>query len=144
LTLTSGARLGPYEILSPLRAGGVGEVFRARDTKLNRDVALKISPRFRQRSRSAGAVRGRSADARGAQSPNISTIYGIEESNPLAASGQTAVRALVMELVDGDDLCERIARGPIPLDEAIPIARQIANALGVRRDRRVRALIDPE
>ena len=122
LALTAGTRLGPYEIVSALGAGGMGEVYRARDTKLNRDVAIKVLPdsfasdaerlaRFTREAQTLAAL----------NHPNIAQIYGLEESN--------GVRALVMELVEGEDLSQRIARGPIPIDEALPIARQIAEAL---------------
>ena len=122
LPLQPGTRLGPYEILSALGAGGMGEVYRARDTRLNRDVALKIVPdvfvgdpdrlaRFTREAQTLAAL----------NHPNIAAIYGIEES--------AGARALVMELVDGEDLSAHIARGPMPLAEALPIARQIINAL---------------
>jgi Tol biopolymer transport system component len=126
LSLAIGTRIGHYEVIAPLGAGGMGEVYRARDHKLNRDVALKVV--------SASAV---DADhlrrlVREAQSlaalnhPHIAQIYGLEDS--------TATRALVMELVDGEDLSARIARGSIPLDEALEIARQIADALEAAHD----------
>ena len=100
----------------------MGQVYRARDTKLNRDVALKVLPGLvRQRSRPAGAVHARSADARVAESSEHRHIHGLEKSG--------GVRALVMELVEGEDLSQRIARGAIPIDEALPIAKQIAEAL---------------
>ena len=129
MALTVGARLGPYEILGALGAGGMGEVYRARDTKLNRDVALKILPdafasdpdrlaRFTREAQTLASL----------NHPNIAAIYGIEES-PSAGSGQAGIRALVMELVEGEDLSQRIARGGIPIDDALPIARQIAEAL---------------
>src|SRR5712671_2466233 len=122
LALTPGTRLGPYEILSALGAGGMGEVYRAHDTKLNRDVALKILPdafasdpdrlaRFTREAQTLAAL----------NHPHIAHIHGLEDAG--------GVRALVMELVEGEDLAERIGRGPIPLDEALPIARQIAEAL---------------
>jgi hypothetical protein len=122
VTLQLGARLGPYEILSPLGAGGMGEVYRAHDSKLGRDVAVKVLPseladhpetlsRFKREAQLLAAL----------NHPNIATIYGIEESG--------GIRALVMELVEGDDLSELIGRGPLPLAEALPIARQIAEAL---------------
>jgi eukaryotic-like serine/threonine-protein kinase len=124
-----GSRLGPYEVLAKLGAGGMGEVYRARDTKLGREVALKILPdvfasdpdrlmRFEREARTLAAL----------NHPHIAQVYGIEDS-PSTGSGQAATRALVMELVAGEDLSARIARGPIPLDEALPIARQIAEAL---------------
>jgi serine/threonine protein kinase len=122
MRLTTGSRLGPYEILSALGAGGMGEVYRARDTKLNRDVALKILPdsfahdadrlaRFQREAQTLASL----------NHPHIAAIYGIEESH--------GTRALVMELVEGEDLAQRIARGAIPIDEALPIAKQIAEAL---------------
>ena len=129
MSLATGTKLGPYEILAPLGAGGMGEVYRARDTKLNRDVALKILPdafasdpdrlaRFTREAQTLASL----------NHPNIAHIYGLEES-PSAGSGQAGIRALVMELVEGEDLSQRIARGAIPLDEALPIARQICEAL---------------
>ena len=123
LALSPGTRLGAYEITAPIGEGGMGQVYRARDTKLNRDVAIKILPDVvRVRRRSPGALPARSEDARLAKpSAHRAASMG---SKRVAAS-----RALVMELVEGEDLAERIARGPIPLDEALPIARQIAEAL---------------
>jgi eukaryotic-like serine/threonine-protein kinase len=122
LTLSVGSRLGPYEILSPLGAGGMGEVYRARDTKLNRDVAIKVLPTLFAGDAERLARFTREAQTLAALNhPNIAHIHGLEESN--------GVRALVMELVEGEDLSQRIARGPIPIDEALPIAKQIADAL---------------
>jgi len=122
MSLTAGSRIGPYEIVSALGAGGMGEVYRARDAKLNRDVAIKVllpavandPDRLARFSREAQVLAS-------LNHPNIAQIHGIEESN--------GITALVMELVEGADLSQRIARGPIPLDEALPIARQIAEAL---------------
>ena len=122
MLLEIAARVGPYEILSALGAGGMGEVYRARDTKLNRDVALKILPdtfaidpdrvaRFKREAQVLASL----------NHPHIAAIYGFEDSG--------AIHALVLELVEGETLADRIARGPIPLDEALPIARQIAEAL---------------
>jgi serine/threonine protein kinase len=120
--LASGSRLGPYEILSPIGAGGMGEVYRARDSKLNRDVAIKVLPNIFASDPERLARFTREAQTLAALNhPNIAHIHGLEESG--------GVRALVMELVAGDDLAQRIARGPIPLDEALPIAKQIAEAL---------------
>jgi serine/threonine-protein kinase len=122
LVLAAGARLGPYEILSLLGAGGMGEVYRARDTKLGRDVALKILPQVFASDADRLARFTREAQTLAALNhPNIAHIHGLEESG--------GVRALVMELVDGEDLAQRLLRGPIPVDEALPIARQIAEAL---------------
>ena len=127
LALTSGTRLGVYEVIASIGAGGMGEVFRARDTKLNRDVALKVLPdsfasdpdrlaRFTREAQTLAAI----------NHPNIAHIHGFEESG--------GVRAIVMELVEGDDLSQRIALGAIPLDEALPIAKQIADALEAAHD----------
>ena len=122
MPLSAGARLGPYEILAPLGAGGMGEVYRATDTRLGRAVALKIlSPAL------AGDTDYMARFTREAQvlaslnHPNIAAIYGLEESD--------GVRALVMELVEGATLADRIAAGPLPLEETLHIAKQIADAL---------------
>jgi serine/threonine protein kinase/Tol biopolymer transport system component len=123
MSIPTGTRLGSYEILAALGAGGMGEVYRARDTKLDRDVAIKILSqafagdadrlsRFEREAKMLAAL----------NHPHIAQIYGLES---IGAGG----RALILELVEGDDLSQRIARRPIPLDEALPIARQIADAL---------------
>lgn len=159
MLLSAGTRLGSYEILSALGAGGMGEVYRARDTKLGRDVALKILPdafasdpdrlaRFQREARVLASL----------NHPNIGGIYGLEEANPSPSSGQAAVTALVMELVEGETLEGKIRHGSglmadgygrsrrstiddqpsaishepsrgLPVDEALAIARQIAEAL---------------
>src|SRR5882672_4026999 len=122
MPLSSGSRIGPYEIVAPLGAGGMGEVYRARDAKLNRDVALKVLPdsfatdpdrlaRFQREAQVLASL----------NHPNIAHIHGLEDSG--------GVRALVMELVEGEDLAQRLTRGAIPIDEALPIAKQIAEAL---------------
>ena len=118
MPLSAGSRLGPYQIIAPLGAGGMGEVYRARDTKLERDVALKILPEAFANDPDRMARFEREAKVLAALNhPHIAAIYGLEQS------------ALVMELVEGPTLAERIARGPLPLEEALPIARQIAEAL---------------
>ena len=125
MPLASGARLGCYEILSPLGVGGMGEVYRAHDTKLNRDVAIKVllpavandPERLARFSREAQLLAS-------LNHPHIAHIHGLEESS--------GVRALVMELVDGPTLADRIAQGPIPLAEALVIAKQVADARGGR------------
>jgi serine/threonine protein kinase/Tol biopolymer transport system component len=127
LSVTVGTRIGLYEILSTLGTGGMGEVYRARDTKLNRDVAIKVllpavsndPDRLARFSREAQVLASLNHS-------NIAAIYGIEESN--------GVTALVMELVEGEDLSQRISRGPISIEEALPIARQIAEALEAAHD----------
>jgi serine/threonine protein kinase len=120
--LTLGARLGPYEIVAHIGAGGMGEVYRARDTNLHRDIALKILSDAFANDPDRLARFAREAQTLAALNhPNIAHIHGFEESE--------GVRALVMELVEGDDLSQRIERGAIQLDEALPIAKQIAEAL---------------
>ena len=122
MPLSAGARLGPYEILSVLGVGGMGEVYRARDAKLNRDVAIKVllpavandPDRMARFSREAQVLAS-------LNHPNIAAIYGLEDA--------ATVRAIVMELVDGPTLAERIAQGAIPTAEALAIAKQIADAL---------------
>ena len=122
MALIPGTRLGVYEITAPIGAGGMGEVHRARDTKLNREVAIKVLPDLFASDAERLARFTREAQTLAALNhPNIAHIHGLEESG--------GVQALVMELVEGEDLSHRIARGPIPLDEALPIARQICEAL---------------
>ena len=122
MALTPGTRLGVYEITAQIGEGGMGQVYRARDTKLDRDVAVKILPeafahdadrlaRFQREAKTLASL----------NHPNIAIIHGLEQVGD--------VHALVMELVEGDDLSQRIARGAIPVDEALPIAKQIAEAL---------------
>ena len=131
MPLTVGTRLGPYDIVALIGAGGMGEVYRARDAKLNRDVALKVLPEVFARDPDRLARFRREAQVLASLNhPNIAAIYGFEESNPSPGSGQ----ALVLELVEGPTLAERIAHGPIPVDEALPIARQIAEALEVAHE----------
>jgi eukaryotic-like serine/threonine-protein kinase len=121
-TLAAGTRIGPYEVLAPIGVGGMGEVYRARDTQLMREVAIKILPdsfatdperlaRFRREAKVLASL----------NHPHIAAVYGLERFG----DGQ----ALVMELVGGEDLSQRIARGVIPIDEVLAIAKQIAEAL---------------
>jgi eukaryotic-like serine/threonine-protein kinase len=118
MSLAAGTRVGPYEIVSAIGAGGMGEVYRARDTKLQRDVAIKVLPDLFAADPERLARFEREAQLLASLNhPNIAHVYGVED------------RALVMELVEGDDLAQRLARGPIPVDEALAIARQIADAL---------------
>src|SRR2546426_3975216 len=120
--LSPGTRLGPYEILAALGAGGMGEVYRARDTKLGRDVAIKILPELFAADPERLARFGREAHLLASLNhSHIAAIYGLEESN--------GTRALVLELVEGPTLAERIADGAIPLAQALLLARQIADAL---------------
>src|SRR5438093_10217825 len=148
MTLAAGTKLGPYEILAPLGAGGMGEVYRAHDTKLGRDVALKVLPEAFAKDCERMARFQREAQMLASLNhPNIASIYGLEESG--------GVRALVMELVEGPTLAERIAtraRGdsagaglapparaqqaaPLPLDEVLGMAKQIAEALEAAHER---------
>jgi serine/threonine protein kinase/Tol biopolymer transport system component len=130
MPLAAGARIGPYEVATPLGAGGMGEVYRARDTKLNRDVALKILPELLAHDADRLARFRREAQLLAALShPNIAGIYGFEDSSSIGSGQGGAVLALAMELIDGDDLSAIIRRGPMPLDEALPIAKQIILAL---------------
>ena len=130
MTLSTGTRLGLYEILAPLGAGGMGEVYRARDTKLGREVAIKVLledfsgdeerlARFQREAHLLASL----------NHPNIATLHGLEESN--------GVEFLVMELVEGETLAERISRGPIPIDEALPVFSQIAEGLEAAHERGV-------
>jgi eukaryotic-like serine/threonine-protein kinase len=122
MPLPSGTVLGPYRITGPLGTGGMGEVYRAHDSRLNRDVAIKTLPASMAGDSNRMARLQREAQVLASLShPNIAPIFGLEESG--------GVCALVMELVEGPTLAERIAAGPIPLDEAMELAHQIANAL---------------
>ena len=122
MPLSAGTRLGPYEILSALGAGGMGEVYRAQDTKLDRAVAIKILPEaFAADTERIARFQREAKTLASLNHSNIAHIHGLEESN--------GVRALVMELVEGEDLAQRIARGAIPVAEALPMAKQMADAL---------------
>src|SRR6266540_1550825 len=124
MALSPGFRIGPYEITAAVGAGGMGEVYRARDPKLQRDVAIKILPDLFAADPDRLARFDREAQTLAALNhPNIAQIHGIEGN------------ALVMEFVEGEDLAQRIARGAVPLDEALPIARQIADALEAAHER---------
>jgi eukaryotic-like serine/threonine-protein kinase len=128
MQLVSGARLGPYEIATPIGVGGMGEVYRATDTNLKRAVAIKVLPASVSGDPDRLARFQREAEILAALNhPNIAAIYGLEKSD-----GATA---LVMELVDGPTLADRIAQGTIPIDEALPIAKQIAEALEAAHER---------
>src|SRR5262245_60354255 len=118
MALSSGTRVGPYVVDAPLGAGGMGEVYRARDTQLNRDVALKVLPdAFALDHDRLARVKREAHVLASINHPNIATIYGIEES--------TGRPALVLELVEGPTLADRVAQGPIGLDEAVAIAKQV-------------------
>ena len=130
MPLSVGDKLSQYRILAPLGAGGMGEVYRAHDTRLARDVAIKVLPRELANDPERLARFDREARILAALNhPNIAVIYGLVEFD-----GQ---RALAMELVPGETLGDRIQRGPMPLDEILPIARQIAEALEAAHERGV-------
>ena len=122
MALTPGTKLGPYEIVAPLGAGGMGEVYRARDPKLGRDVALKIlAPRFTADSDRLARFEREARLLASLNHPHIGAIYGFESA--------ANVPFLVLELVQGDTLGDRVRRRPLPLSEALPVAQQIADAL---------------
>jgi eukaryotic-like serine/threonine-protein kinase len=130
MTVPAGTRFGSYEVLAPIGAGGMGEVYRARDTNLNRDVAIKVLPALFASDPDRLARFDREAQALAALNhPHIAQIYGLVDLPPAGGGDRVRARALVMEFIDGEDLAGRLARGPIPLDEALAIARQIADAL---------------
>ncbi len=128
MTLSDGGRLGTYEILRPIGAGGMGEVYRARDPRLDRDVALKILPdsfardpervlRFQREAKLLASL----------DHPNIASIHGFEE-----ADGE---RFLVLELVEGETLAQQLKAGPRPIDDALAVCAQIAKALEAAHDK---------
>ena len=120
MALTPGSRVGPFEILGSLGAGGMGEVYRARDIRLHRDVALKVLPEALSQDPDRRARFEREATVLAALNHrNIAAVYGIPES----------VNAIVMEFVEGETLADRIARGPLAAADAVEIARQVAEAL---------------
>ena len=128
LQLSSLQRVGPYEVVGLIGAGSMGEVYRARDTKLKRDVALKVLPPLLALDSDRVARFKREAQVLAALNhPNIAAIYGFEDSDDL--------KALALELVEGPTLADRIARGPLPLEEALAIARQIGEALEAAHDK---------
>jgi serine/threonine protein kinase len=126
MALLPGERVGSIEVLCAIGAGGMGEVYRGRDTKLHRDVALKVLPGLLSQDPDRRARFEREATVLAALNhPNIAAVYGLAES----------VNAIVMEFVDGETLAERIARGALPADEAVAIARQVADALDAAHER---------
>src|SRR5438128_9758020 len=123
MTITSGTRLGPYEVIAPIGAGGMGEVFKARDTRLDRSVAIKVLPaelaenaqfkiRFEREARTISQL----------NHPHICTLYDVGHDG--------GVDYLVMELIQGETLAARLQRGPLPVDQIVALAAQIASALG--------------
>src|SRR5262245_51339697 len=133
MAVAPGTRFGHYLIVAPIGAGGMGEVYRARDTTLDRDVAIKVLPelfaadperlaRFQREAKTLAAL----------NHPNIAQVHGV-----VNLPGDSHGVGVVMEFVDGEDLADRLKRGAIPLDEAIPIARQIAEGLEAAHERGV-------
>ena len=144
MSLTSGTRLGPYEIHSALGAGGMGQVYRARDTKLGRDVAIKVLPEGFTHDPDRVARFQREAQLLATLNhPHIAAIYGLEEAHPSTRSGQAASQFLVLELIEGETLAQRIASSdrdgtsspPLSVDESLAIARQVADALQAAHDK---------
>jgi serine/threonine-protein kinase len=126
----SGTRIGPYEILSAIGAGGMGEVYRARDTKLGRDVAIKVLPEAFAGDPERLARFQREAQVLATLNhPHIAAIYGLEDAG--------GISALAMELVEGDDLAQRLAKGPLQLADTLAIATQLAQALEAAHDQSV-------
>jgi eukaryotic-like serine/threonine-protein kinase len=126
--LVPGTALGPFRIVALVGAGGMGEVYRARDTKLDRDVAIKVIPA--SLSGDPGRLSRFEREAKLLASlnhPHIAQVHGLEEAD--------GIHALVMELVDGEDLSVRLARGPIPFTEAVIVARQIVDALDAAHEK---------
>jgi len=130
MSISPGTRFGSFEIVEPIGSGGMGEVYRARDTTLGRDVAIKVLPasfsndamrvaRFEQEARTLAAL----------NQANIAHIYGLERS-----AGSTGI---VMELVDGETLVDKLAQGPVPVDEALRVATQLADALEAAHERAI-------
>ena len=136
MTLSPGTQLGPYEVLGVLGAGGMGEVYRARDLKLNRHVALTILPAAFAADRERLARFRREAQLLASLShPHIGHIYGLEDSD--------AVRALVLELIEGQTLADRIAQGPVPIADALAMAKQINHSSRLDRIRRPTSSREP-
>jgi serine/threonine protein kinase len=136
--LMPGVRLGAFEITGTLGSGGMGEVYRARDTRLGRDGAVKLLPsaiaddperraRLERESRLLAAL----------NHPHIAAIHSVEEIDPSTGSGQGGRLALILELVEGPTLAERLATGPIPIGEALRIAGQLAEAVEAAHDKGV-------
>ncbi len=128
MPLNVGSRLAHDSITAKIGEGGMGEVYRARDTKLDRDVALKVLPEAFTSDPDRLARFEREAKVLASLNhPNIGSIYGLEEAE--------GIKALVLELVEGPTLADRIKQGPIPIEETLPIAKQIAEALEAAHER---------
>jgi eukaryotic-like serine/threonine-protein kinase len=131
-SLRAGRRIGVYELVGPLGSGGMGEVYRARDTRLGRDVAIKVLPReFTLNPERLARFEREAHVLASLNHPHIGAIYGLEDE---AAEG-THISALILELVEGETLAERLQRGPMPIEEALMVARQIADALDAAHEK---------
>jgi Tol biopolymer transport system component len=138
MPLDPGSRLGAHEIVGLLGAGGMGEVYRATDTRLKRDVAVKVLPEAFAGDSDRMARFQREAELLASLNhPNIAGIYGLEQADPSTGSGQAPMIAIVLELVEGETLADIIARGPIAVVDALPIAHQIAEALEAAHEKGV-------
>jgi Tol biopolymer transport system component len=138
MPLDPGTRLGAHEIVGLLGAGGMGEVYRATDTRLKRDVAVKVLPEAFAGDSDRMARFQREAELLASLNhPNIAGIYGLEQADPSTGSGQAPMIAIVLELVEGETLADIIARGPIAVVDALPIAHQIAEALEAAHEKGV-------
>ena len=127
-SVLSGRRFGTYHILGPIGAGAMGEVYRARDTRLGRDVAIKVLPRpYTDDAERLARFEREARTLASLNHANIATIYGVEESE--------GIRGLVLELVEGETLAERVRRGPIPVGQALEMARQICAGLEAAHER---------
>src|SRR5262245_17307381 len=127
MSLPPGTRFGSYEVVGPIGAGGMGEVYRARDTRLDRDVAIKVlSDGFAARADRVARFDREARTLAPLRHPNVAAVYGVE---PV---GDTT--ALVLEYIEGPTLADRIAEGPVPLDEAVAIILQVADALSAAHD----------
>src|SRR5262245_10523042 len=130
MALQPGTRLGQYEIVGLIGAGGMGEVYRATDAKLGRGVAIKILPEMFSRDADRVLRFQREAQVLAALNhSNIASIYDLQEAN--------GSRFLVMELVEGETLAQRISRGPLPVEEALDIAKQICEALEAAHEKSI-------
>ncbi|NOT33089.1 MAG: serine/threonine protein kinase, partial [Candidatus Eisenbacteria bacterium] len=128
MRLSSGTRLGPYEVISPLGAGGMGEVYRARDTRLGRDVAIKVLPQHLNENPEVHARFEREARTISSLNhPHICTLHDVGRAPGEGGSGETDY--LVMELIEGETLAQRLEKGPLPLAETLRLGIQIADAL---------------
>src|SRR5438128_2776137 len=131
MTISTGTRLGPYEVVAPLGAGGMGEVWKARDTRLDRSVAIKVLPaEFAQNAQLKLRFEREAKTISQLNHPHICTLYDVGESViPSEARNPVAISYLVMELLDGESLAERLTKGPLPMEQVLRYGVEIAEAL---------------